>query len=58
MNHEISVREGIRLTGYSRQQIYNLIVNGRIPARKDGHEYRLDRQALLAHHKSSPRKKA
>jgi excisionase family DNA binding protein len=58
MNTEISVREAIQLTGYSRQQIYNLLIGGRVPARKDGHEYRIDRRALLEHKKSPRAKKA
>ena len=53
MSREISVREAIKLTGYSRQQLYNLIVAERIPARKEGHEYRLDRSALLKHRKQA-----
>lgn len=44
---EVNVREAVTLTGYTRQQIYNLVVNGRVPARKEGHEYRLDRAALV-----------
>jgi excisionase family DNA binding protein len=43
---EISVREAVTTTGYTRQQVYNLIVNGRILARKVGHEYRIDRRSL------------
>lgn len=56
MNNEINVREAIRLTGYSRQQIYNLLIDGRVPARKDGHEYRVDRRSLLEYQKTHPRK--
>jgi excisionase family DNA binding protein len=52
MSNEVTVREAIRITGYSRQQIYNIIVNGRVPARREGHEYRIDRRALLAYQKS------
>jgi excisionase family DNA binding protein len=47
MSNEITVREALKLTGYSRQQIYNLIVADRIKARKEGHEYRVDRRSLL-----------
>lgn len=57
MNNEISVREAVRLTGYSRQQLYNLIVSGRIPARREGHEYRVDRPALLDYRQKSARRK-
>jgi len=56
MNSEISVREAVKLTGYSRQQIYNLIVAERIPARKEGHEYRIDRRALLDYQKNFGKK--
>jgi excisionase family DNA binding protein len=57
MNNEISVREAVKLTGYSRQQIYNLIVGERIPARREGHEYRIDRPALLHYRQKSARRK-
>jgi len=56
MSNEISVREAIKLTGYHRQQIYNLIVNGQVAARKEGHEYRLDRRALLDYQQKSQSK--
>jgi hypothetical protein len=55
MTGEISVREAIRPTGYSRQQIYNTIVAGRVGARKVEREYRIDRRALLDYHKSRGR---
>ena len=50
---EVSVREAIRLTGYSRQQIYNILINGSVPSRKDGHEYRIVRKALLDYAQAS-----
>ncbi len=46
IRREITVREAMALSGYSRQQVYNIVVNGRVAARKEGHEYRLDRRAL------------
>lgn len=46
---ELNVREAIALTRYTRQQIYNLIVDGRIVARKVGHEYRIDRDSLVTY---------
>ncbi len=49
--NELTVREAVELTGFTRQWVYNLIVNGRIPVRRvpgfGGGEYRLDRRALL-----------
>lgn len=56
MHTEISVREAMKLTGYSRQQLYNLIVAERVPARKDGHEYRINRHALLEYQRSARKK--
>ena len=57
MNNEISVREAVKLTGYSRQQLYNLIIAERIPARRECHEYRIDRPALLDYRQKSARRK-
>ncbi len=51
MKTEITVREALALTRYVRQQIYNLVADGRVQARKEGHELRLDRSALLAYAK-------
>jgi excisionase family DNA binding protein len=56
-NNEVSVREAVKLTGYSRQQLYNLIIAERIPARREGHEYRIDRLALLDYRQKSARRK-
>ena len=56
MSQEISVREAIKLTGYSRQQIYNLIIQDRVPSRREGFEYRIDRAALIEYKKKFGRK--
>jgi excisionase family DNA binding protein len=44
---ECTVREAVETSGLSRQQVYNLLVNGRIAARKFGHVYIIDRKSLL-----------
>lgn len=44
---ELTVREAVSLSRLTRQQVYNLVVNGRVLARKDGSEYRIDRGSLL-----------
>jgi hypothetical protein len=46
---EISVTEAVRLTGYSRQQIYNLVRDGIVASRKFGWEIWIDRSSLLAY---------
>jgi excisionase family DNA binding protein len=56
MPQEITVREAVQLTGFSRQHIYNLIINGRLAARKLGHEYRLDPK-VLAEYQTAQRKR-
>jgi hypothetical protein len=55
---EVSVREAVLLTGYTRTNIYNLIVNQRVAARKvkrSGHtgpaNWLLNREELLAYSK-------
>ena len=55
MSNEISVREAINLTGYSRQQIYNIIVAGRAQARKFGHLYLINRRSFLNYVKTTNR---
>ncbi len=55
MKTEISVREALTLVRYSRQQIYNLVTDLVVPARREGHELRLDRSALLVHAKKHNR---
>ena len=57
MNNEISVREAVKITGYSRQKLYNLIIAERIPARREGHEYTFNRPALLDYRQKSGRGK-
>ena len=51
MSHGVTVLEAVRLTRYTRQTIYNLIFHGRVPARKVGRAYLIDRRALLAYQK-------
>jgi hypothetical protein len=46
---ELSVRGAVRLTGYTRQQIYNLIVNCKIRAKKRERQYQINRRSLLAY---------
>jgi excisionase family DNA binding protein len=46
---EISVTEAVKLTGYSRQTIYNLVRDGIVAARKHGWEIWIDRRSLLAY---------
>ena len=56
----ITVREAVALSGLTRQQVYNLLINGRVAAEKFGHVYRVDRRSLLEYLRSprhQPRKK-
>jgi excisionase family DNA binding protein len=49
--NDISVRDALRITQTTRQQIYNLIVNGAIKAVKVGRVYRIDRASVVAYSK-------
>jgi excisionase family DNA binding protein len=46
---EVTVRQAAQLTGYSRQQIYNLVQDGKVRSRKPGWELWVDRKSLLAY---------
>jgi excisionase family DNA binding protein len=48
---DISVREALHITGTTRQQVYNLIVNGAIKAVKVGRVYVIDRASVVAYTK-------
>lgn len=54
---DMTVREAVTLSGLSRQQIYNLLVNGRVAAEKFGHVYVIDRRSMLDYLRS-PRHQA
>ncbi len=44
---EMTVRECVALSGLTRAQIYNLIVNGRIVVQKFGHVYVVNRKSMV-----------
>lgn len=52
-DQEITVNDAMRLTGYTRQQIYNILVAGRVEAHKFGHIYVINRRSLLEYIKHS-----
>jgi hypothetical protein len=52
---EITVREALQLTGYTRQQVYNLLVAKRVQSRKLGHQYFINRRSLLNYVKTTNR---
>lgn len=58
MSNEITVNDALYLTGYTRQQIYNILVARRVQARKIGHQYFINRQSLLDYLKKRRRPKA
>jgi excisionase family DNA binding protein len=49
--NDINVREALHITGTTRQQIYNLIINGAIKAVKVGRVYMIDRASVVAYTK-------
>lgn len=55
MDDAISVREAIRISGYTRQHIYNLIVQLQVAAQKAGREYRVSRSSLLKYRNQTRR---
>lgn len=58
-NHEIDIREAVRLSGYSRIHVYNLIFEGKVRARKDTSRsspiYFIERDSLLSYLESRGR---
>ncbi|HTB93153.1 MAG TPA: hypothetical protein VK728_10005 [Candidatus Sulfotelmatobacter sp.] len=52
-DQEITVNDALRLTGYTRQQVYNILVARRVEARKLGHQYLINRRSLLEYLKHS-----
>ena len=55
---EISVTEAVKLSGFSRQQLYNLVRDGIVDARKHGWEYWINRRSLEAYCRSRGRDQA
>jgi hypothetical protein len=53
MSNEITVNEALQLTGYTRQQVYNILVAKRVQARKLGHQYLIDRRSFLNYVKTN-----
>lgn len=49
MKNSITVNEAMELSGYTRQQMYNLIRGGRVRAERRGWEYWVDRRSLEAY---------
>ena len=48
--NEITIKEAVKLTGYSRQQLYNVVSDGKVKSRKPGRwEILIDRASLLAY---------
>ena len=45
----VSVREAVRIAGVTRQQIYNVIINGAISAMKINGRYVISRESLDAY---------
>ena len=46
MTTKITVKEAVKLTGYTRQQVYNLIADGRVKATKRAWEYLVSLKSL------------
>ena len=49
MPKQITINEAVKSTGYSRQQIYNLVRAQKIKAEKRGWEYWVDFKSLAAY---------
>ena len=43
----MTVREAVKALGYSRQYVYNLLVEEKLPARKVGREWQISAEAVL-----------
>lgn len=53
--NEMTVNEAVSLSTLTRQQIYNLIINGRIVAKKFGHVWVIDRRSVVEYLRSPRR---
>jgi len=49
MNDELTIKQAAQLSGYSRQQLYSLVWDGKIGARKLGFQIFISRKSLLAY---------
>lgn len=53
MKQETLINDAMKLRGYTRSQLYNILVAGRVESRKLGHQYLINRKSLLDYVKNS-----